>query len=70
MVKITLLIFAKEESFDINYLISQLQGKECLEILQFNAKHGFMDSFSQNYNEQQSKYAEDYIYQFFSEHRL
>ena len=56
-----LLIFAKEDSFDVDSLITRLKGKPHLEISQFDAKHGFMDSFSQNFNIQESDCAERMI---------
>lgn len=64
----TILIFAREDSFDVDTLIFQLQGKPYLEIYELNAKHGFIDSFSQNFNEQQSRYAERLITDFLSKY--
>lgn len=66
----TLLIFAKKDSFDVNYLVSKLEGKEHLEIVQVDARHGFMDMFSNHFNVLQSKYAELRINEFLSAHIL
>jgi dienelactone hydrolase len=46
----TLLLFAKEDSFDVNGLISKLQSKKRLSIVEFDAEHGFVDPFSNYFN--------------------
>lgn len=66
----TLLLFAKVDSFDVDFLIRQLQEKSHLLMLEFNAKHGFIDPFSQNYDKQMSKRAEEAIFCFLSEHGI
>ena len=64
----TLLLFAGNDSFAVDSLIAQLQGKPYLLSIEFNASHGFMDSFSQSFEEQAAKCAEDQIFGFLSEH--
>ena len=64
----TLLLFAKEDSFDVQSLVTKLQGKEKLSILQFEARHGFLDDFSTSFHLQQSEGAERAISQFLSDH--
>lgn len=47
-------------------LVSQLQGKSYLEIIVFNAKHGFIDPFSPHYDKVSAQYAERLIFEFLS----
>lgn len=63
----TLLLFAKEDSFDVNELISKLQSKKRLSMVEFDAKHGFVDPFSNHFNPHQSKRAEKCIARFIQE---
>jgi len=63
----TLLLFAKEDSFDVHALVCQLQDKQHLSIIEFDAEHGFVDSFSKHFNLQQSKRAEESIDRFINE---
>lgn len=62
-----LLLAAKEQSFDINEVIRKLQKKANLEIIKFDADHGFLDAYSTHYNEQLSKKAEENIVSFLSD---
>lgn len=55
----TLLLFAKEDSFDVHALIFQLRDRQHLSIIDFDAEHGFIDSFSKHFNIHQSKRAEE-----------
>lgn len=64
----TLLLFAKEDSFNVDTLVHQLQGKLHLFILEFEARHGFMDSFSKHFDMQMAKCANKTISQFLSKH--
>ena len=59
-----LLLFAKEESFDVHAMVCQLQNKQRLSIIEFDIEHGFLDSYSKYYNFQQSKFAEESIAHF------
>ena len=63
----TLLLFAKEDSFDVHAMICQLQDKQHLSILEFGAEHGFLDPYSKHYNDKQSKRAEECITCFINE---
>ena len=63
----TLLLFARENSFDVHTLVCQLQDKPNLSILEFDAEHGFLDSFSKHFNFQQSQRAEESIARFMRE---
>lgn len=63
----TLLLFAKEDSFDVNALVCRLQNKKHLSIIEFDAEHGFVDSLSQHFNLRQSKRAEESITHFINE---
>jgi dienelactone hydrolase len=60
----TLLLFAKEDSFDVPGTISQLRNKQGLSILEFDAEHGFLDFCSKRYNIQQAKRAKKSIARF------
>jgi dienelactone hydrolase len=60
----TLLLFAREDSFDVHAVVSQLRDKQCLSIIEFDAKHGFLDPYSKYYNMQQSKFAKESITHF------
>ena len=59
-----LLLFAREDSFDVHTLVCQIQDKPYLKILEFDAEHGFMDSYSKHFSFQQSKRAEESIARF------
>lgn len=63
----TLLLFAKEYTFDINALVFQLRDKQHLNIIEFDAEHGFLDFHSKHFNIQQSKRAEKSIVHFLNE---
>lgn len=63
----TLLLFAKEDSFDVHAMACQLQDKKHLSILEFDAEHGFLDPYSKHYNVKQSKRAEEVINCFINE---
>lgn len=60
----TLLIFATEESFDVNTIVAQLQEKEHVEVLKLDVLHGFMDAFSKNFNKSASENTEKLIFDF------
>ncbi|MEA4972365.1 MAG: dienelactone hydrolase family protein [Candidatus Metalachnospira sp.] len=63
----TLLLFAKEDSFDVHALVCQLQDKQHLSIIEFDAEHGFLDVHSKHFNIQQSKRAEESFTLFMNE---
>lgn len=63
----TLLLFAKEDSFDVHTVVCQLHDKQNLSILEFDAEHGFLDPHSKHYNDKQSKCAEEAITCFINE---
>lgn len=60
----TLAIFAKNDSFDVEKTVNQLQGKLSLEVQIYEANHVFFDRYSETYNEQQAKLAEHQIITF------
>ena len=53
----TLLLFAKRDSFDVEQVIQNLQGKPHVRINKYEASHGFMDPFSTNFNKEQQECA-------------
>lgn len=61
------LLFAKEDSFDVHKIVCQLQDRQHLSILEFDAKHGFLDPQSKQYNDKQSKRVEESIIRFINE---
>jgi dienelactone hydrolase len=63
----TLLLFAKEYTFDVHALVSQLRDKQHINIIEFDAEHGFIDFHSKHFNIQQSKRAEVSITSFINE---
>lgn len=64
----TLLLVAKEDSFDVHAMVYQLRDKQRLSIIEFDAKHGFLDSNSKDYNAKQSKCADVSITNFINEY--
>lgn len=63
----TLLLFAKEDSFDVHGLVCQLQDKQRISIIEFDAQHGFLDPYSNHFDNDQSKRAEESITCFINE---
>ncbi len=57
----TLLLFAKEDSFDVHAVAGQLRNKQNLSIIEADARHGFLDCYSKYYDIRQSKFAEESI---------
>ncbi|MHC1723808.1 MAG: dienelactone hydrolase family protein [Aminipila sp.] len=51
----TLLMFAEQDSFDVNSICEQLQMKPNLQILRLDAHHGFLDQYSKYYNPEKAK---------------
>lgn len=62
----TLLLFAKYDSFDVDSLIVELENKlnNNFYIVKFAARHGFMDFYSQHYEDKQDNKAQNYIMRF------
>lgn len=63
----TLLLLATENYFDVQALVCQIENKKNLSIIEFDAKHGFLDADSKHYNNNQSKSAEKSIIHFINE---
>lgn len=57
----SLLLFAKEDSFDVHAVAGQLRDKQDLSIIEVDARHGFLDRYSKYYDIRQSKFAEESI---------
>jgi dienelactone hydrolase len=62
----TFLLFAKEDSFDVSATVGKLREKPNLTIMELEAKHGFLDSYSKQYNQEKAKVAKDAILNFMS----
>lgn len=60
----TLLLFAKEDSFNVSETIDKLKETPNLLLEEMDSKHGFMDCYSANYNHQVSVLADDIITNF------
>ncbi|VHS88092.1 hydrolase [Clostridioides difficile] len=50
-----LLVFAKYDSFDVDYVSSQLSRRENIQIEILDANHGFIDTYSKNYSNAQTE---------------
>ncbi|KXL52854.1 dienelactone hydrolase family protein [Anaerotignum neopropionicum] len=57
----TLLLFAHEDSFDVEHVVKKLSDKPNIETFQFQASHGFMDQYTASYHQKHAKKAETYI---------
>lgn len=64
----TLLLFAKEDSFDVAETANKLQYTKNLSLLVFDASHGFLDPYSKSYDDFQRKKAEIVITRFINQH--
>ncbi len=51
----TLLVFAKYDSFDVDSISYQLSRKQNIQIEILDANHGFIDIYSNNYSDIQTK---------------
>ena len=51
----TLLVFAKHDSFDVDSISCQLSRKQNIQIEILDANHGFIDRYSNNYSDIQTK---------------
>lgn len=60
-----LLLLAEEDSFDVGIIIDHLKAVQGMSIYRLQADHGFMDAFSEHYNETQSRIANGLIEIFF-----
>lgn len=63
----TLLLFAKEDSFDVSATVNELQYKKNVSIKVFDASHEFLDPYSEYYNDYERKKAEAVITQFINQ---
>lgn len=59
-----LLLFAEHDSFDVESAIKQLAGKINLDLHKLQARHGFMDQYSNYFNREQTQISKGYIRQF------
>jgi hypothetical protein len=62
------LLFAKEDSFEVDTLVHVLRNKPHLDILTFDAAHGFMDYFPKSFDLGQTNGAEKSISHFPTDH--
>ncbi|MBN7773600.1 dienelactone hydrolase family protein [Clostridium aminobutyricum] len=60
-----LLLFAEKDSFDVDSTIEQLREKPDVQLHKLNARHGFMDSYSQHFDREQAEQSKAYIREFF-----
>lgn len=61
-----LLLFAQQDSFDVDSVVNELQEKSDVEIHKLKASHGFMDQYSISFNKEQSEKSREYICNFFT----
>ena len=59
-----MLLFAKNDSFDVENIAEKLSEKQNIEIYVLQASHGFMDHYSDYFNKEQTQIAKMYIEQF------
>lgn len=65
-----LLLFPTEEkSFDVDYLIKVLRGRNNVQTEKLSGKHGFADTFSKNYVEESQTLAYSMMFRFLDERR-
>ncbi len=60
----TLLIFANQDSFDVDHTTKLLVNKQNISIMRFETKHGFLDYYSSNFDKLQATLAETSINRF------
>jgi len=60
-----LLLFARHDSFDVEIVAEQLNGKSNIELHVLQASHGFMDPYSNCFDMEQNQIAKMYIHRFF-----
>lgn len=60
----TFLLFAKEDSFDVPATTCRLREKPNTLLMELDAKHGFLDSYSKQYNQHKTNIAEEAITDF------
>jgi dienelactone hydrolase len=63
-----LLLFAEQDSFDVDSVIMKLQGKSNVERYKLKASHGFMDQYSGQFNMEQTQISKEYISSFLLTH--
>lgn len=63
-----LLLFAEQDSFNVDSVIKNLKGKSNVEIYKLKACHGFMDQYSECFNKEQAQISKVYINEFFLRH--
>lgn len=64
----TLLLFAEEDSFDVQALTGALEGKDLLTLHTLPARHGFLDPYSACFDAAQARTAEQWIERFLKRH--
>lgn len=60
-----LLLFAANDSFDVDGVIQRLREKPNAEVYKLHADHGFLDLYSEHFNMEQARIAKEYISDFF-----
>lgn len=62
-----LLIFADQDSFNVDFIIDQLKARNGITVYKLNADHGFMDFCSDRYNKEQSKISKSLEYAYLTD---
>jgi dienelactone hydrolase len=65
----TLLLFAKDDSFNVSETIHRLKDTPNLTMAELEAEHGFIDFYSEHYNHQASDIANKTIADFFNSYK-
>lgn len=63
-----LLLFAEQDSFDVEQVAERLDGKMNIDLHILQARHGFMDHYSDCFNKEQAQIAKTFIRQFIKYH--
>ncbi|WP_455717386.1 dienelactone hydrolase family protein [Anaerosporobacter sp.] len=62
-----LLLFVKQDSFDVDAIIKKLSKINMVSYKKLNAYHGFMDTYSAHYDDEQARRGHSYIKEFLVE---
>lgn len=61
----TLMVFAENDSFDVNFIVNLLKQKPNITVHTLPARHGFIDHYSPEYNREPACRAKRYMEDFF-----
>lgn len=59
-----LLVFAKQDSFNVETIINRLDSHKNVQTIEFSARHGFMDQYSKHFDEKSAAKAKQLVHDF------